>query len=82
MENKIVAVYWLDAAFMLNEDEETIEGWLEAGGESACTVGFLYKSNEKCVIIAQEAFTDGSYRGLTMIPNAMVTRIEVLKNGN
>ena len=79
MENKILAVYWIDAAFTLDEDLDTIESWLEKGGEYACTVGFLYKSNEKCVIIAQEAFEDGSFRGLTIIPKGMITEVKKLK---
>lgn len=80
MTNKILAVYWLDAAFNLDEDYEGVEDWLEKGGEKACTVGFLYQSNEKCVIIANEAFEDGSFRGLTVIPKGMITQIKVIQD--
>lgn len=81
MKNKVLAIYWLDAAFNLDEDPEELAQWLEKGGSPACTVGFLYQSNEKCVIISNELFEDGTHRGLTIIPKGMITKMELLKNG-
>lgn len=76
---KKIEVHWVDAAFILNNDEETVQEWLEKGGEVAKTIGYLYKENKKVMIVCSEVFEDGSIRGLTVIPKGMIYKIQYLK---
>lgn len=78
MENRVVAVRWLDAAFIMDESHEDLERWSTNGGEKASTVGYVYDQTEKYIIVASEKFEDGSYRGLTIIPMGMITEIKTL----
>lgn len=77
---KLVEVYWTDAAFIMDEDESTLEAWLEDGGMNAKTVGYLLDSNDKCVIVYAEHFFDGTKRGITVIPRGMISKIREIAN--
>jgi hypothetical protein len=74
-----VEVEWLDAACTLNWDEKQISTWIEDGGEPARTIGYVAYFDNRCIILPCEIFKDGSKRGITVIPAAMVQRVRRLK---
>lgn len=77
----MVLVSWIDAAFELDYNTDTMDEWLSHGGMRGQTLGWLVAENDKCVVVANERFMDGSKRGFTVIPRGMVTKItKVVKN--
>lgn len=71
---RLVAVYWLDASFDLEDTSATLV--------SVVTYGVLLQQDNDLVVVASEFFKDdGDYRGITAIPACTVTRIVDLTEG-
>lgn len=77
----MLLINWIDAAFELDENPDTLDEWLAHGGMRGQTIGWLVAENDKCIVVANERFIDGSKRGLTVIPRGMITKItKVIKD--
>ena len=72
----LVVVEWNDA--WTSEVPATLDGHLVHKPERITTIGWLLREDEQGVQLANE-FYDGTYRGRTFVPKAMVVKIRRVK---